>query len=450
MNMLKRSLICAATLLIACGGAQAGLFDKLQKLGNQMQTQGSGGMPGNAAGNAGAKKADANGDSTMDQICNQNFGAAYKGTYPDGKSAEDMVGQYFKVTADLSQKLKAGMATMHKGSVVNMRYLVSDLHDKKVASLARTFVDDPNVQNLGFIVALAQKGDGYKPENGPSELTEAKTLLALTILQHPDLALDKSKAAVILRENFLAESGLSIALLARFHLYGDYLNQDLNAFDNYIAQASSKYPVKLADQTIVYALQSIPNWKQKRQYEDLLKMSKDMQASLQKQQGSVKASANLRNRIVTLMQDGDRINEMTLEALGAGPLVAKIRARGERMKAEAGGKANLLEVYVTTQEAYLEESKKLLGSSPAISDDAKAKLKKANDLRAKNIAETYGITGQIALLMFSGNFNETMELGGAVNQYFADSCKATLRMAEYSKQAGVPESTAKIDPNKEL
>jgi len=450
MNMLKRSLVCAVTFLMVCGGAQANLFDQLQKIGNKLQTQGGVGIPGNSGVNAGPKKADASGNSTMDQICNQQLGGAYKGTYPDGKSAEDMVGQYFKVTADLSQKLKAGMATMHKGSVVNIRYLVSDLHDKKVASLARTFVDDPNVQNLGFIVALAQNGDGYKPENGPSELTEAKTLLALTILQFPDLALDKSKAAIILRENFTSESGLSIALLARFHLFGDYLNQDLNAFDNYIGQASSKYSVKLADQTILFALKAIPNWKQKRQYEDLLKMSKDMQATLQKQQGSAKASANLRGRIVTLMQDGDRINEMTLEALGAGPVVANIRARGERMKAEASGKTNLLEVYVTTQEAYSEETNKLLGASPAISDDAKAKLKNANDLRAKNISESYAIAGQIALLMFSGNFNETMELGGAVNRYFADSCKATLRMAEYAKQAGVPESTAKIDPNSEL
>jgi hypothetical protein len=445
VRMFKQILVTTTTLL-AFGTAQAGLFDQLQKLGNQIQMQ----NPSTGGAPAGGAKKNANGESTMDQICNQQFGAAYTGQFPAGKSAEDMVGQYFKVSADLSKKLKTGLATMHKGSMVNLRYVVGDLRDKKVESLARTFLDDPNMQNLGFIVALAQKGDGYKPEDGPSELTEAKTLLALTILQYSDLALDKGQAAVMLRENFMAESGLSIALLARFHLFGDYLNQNMSAFDNYIGQASSKYPVKLADQTIFYALKNIPNWAKRDQYNNLLKQSKDMQASFTKQQGSAKASANLRGRIVNLMQEGDRINAMTLEALGAGPLVAQYRAKGERMKAEAGGNANLVEVFVTNQEAYLEETNKLLLATPQLSGDARAKLKEANDLRAKNISESYAITGQIAMLFFSGNFNETMELGGSVNRYFADSCKATLRMSEFSKQAGVPESTAKIDANSEL
>ena len=443
--MFKRIFLTISTLLVF-GTAQAGLFDQLQKLGDSLQTQ----KPASGGAQAEGSRKNVSGESTMDQICNRQLGAVYSGTFPDGKSSADMVGKYFKVSPDLSQRLRVGSATMHKGSMINMRYLVEDLQDKKVKSLARTFLDDPNQENLGLIVTLAETGDGYKPDDGPSELTEARTLLALAILQYPELALDKGQAASILRKNFTADSGLSVALLARFHLYGDYLSHDMNLFDNYIGQASSKYPVKLADQTILYALENIPDWAQRDQYNRLLQQSKEMQASLAKQQGSVKASADLRDRILRLMQEGDRINAITLEALGAGPMVAQYRAKGERMKAEAGGNANLVEVYVTTQEAYLEETNKLLSAAPQLSEDAKTKLKEASDLRANNIAEAYAVTGQIAMLMFSGNFGETIELGGAFNRYFADSCKATLRMAKFAKQSGVPDSTAKVDPNTEL
>lgn len=447
--MFKKAIFSIGVLIFMHGAANAGLFDQLQKMGNKMQGKNgsveTSGQGANIGGNS------TNDNKNADQICTLNFGANYKGAYPEGKSAEDLVGQYFKGSADLSKKLSAGLATMHKGSMLNMRLLVTDLHDEKVLILARTFLDDPNTQNLGFIVALAQNGDGYKPQNGgPSERTEAKTLLALTLLQYPDLALDKGQAVALLKEGFIEESGLSIALLARFHLFGDYLNQDLSAFDNYLGQSSMNYPVKLADQTVFFALKNIPNWKQKRQYEDLMRQSAGMQASFQKQQGAINASADLRQRVISLMQEGERINDLTLEALGAGPLVAKIRARGERMKVEAGGKANLLEVYVTTQAAYQEEANALLSTSPVIDNTAKEKLKQANDLRIKNISATYAVAGQVAMLMFSGNINETIEIGGAVNQYFADSCKATLRMAQYSRQSGIPESLTTIDPKSEL
>lgn len=392
-------------------------------------------------------------EGTIDRVCKSVLPSPYEGKLPEGQSPEAIVGRYFRVSANLSEELRSKIDVMH-GVVAmpNLRDVIKlgDLRDNKVESLAQAFVSDPSVTNLAHIVYLAETGDGYEPEDGPSEKTEARTLLALTMLQYPDLALDRNLAPKILRENFLKKSGLSVALLARFHLFGDYLSKDVNAFSNYAGQASSLYQVHLNDQSIFYALEKIPNWQFKKQYEDLINQSKQMQDSLNRSKGSTQASASLRQRSQELVEKGLELDYQTMEALGAGPLVAQLRASGERKKKEASGEANIIGIAVSTSDEYRKEFEKLLASSPKLSEEAKNQLKAANQKRAENVNEMYALTGQIAMLFFNGNFGETQELGGQLNAYFRNACDVTFRSIRYAKESGVPEPIVSIDREAEL
>lgn len=410
---------------------------------------------GSQLGPASGQKAQAGSGSqqaqgSVDAICSRVLGAPYEGTFPPGVSAEELVAKYFNVTVDLGQKLRDGISAIRPGVMPNMEHMLRDLNDTDVRRLGEAFVRSPTIINLGHIVSLSERGDTYASENAPSQRTEARTLLGLVLLQYPDLVKTPGSAAVIFRENFTRNSGLSIAMLARMHLFGDGLPKDLSAFSNYVGQASSNYQVHINDQTIFYALDNLPGWPQANQYRSLLQSSKDMMASFNKSKNASAAAPAIRKQALTLMAKGEEIDGMTLEALGAGPTVAQLRARGERMRKEASGEANLIAVSVTTSDEYKQEFQRLLASSPKISDDAKKKLADANKLRLQNVNEMYRVTGQVALLFFNGNIAETQEIGGYVNAYFRNSCESTFRSIQFAREAGEPPPTVQINRDAEL
>jgi hypothetical protein len=410
---------------------------------------------GSQLGPASGQKAQAGSGSqpaqgSVDAICARVLGAPYEGTFPPGVSAEELVAKHFNVTVDLGQKLRDGISAIRPGVMPNMEHMLRDLNDTDVRRLGEAFVRSPTIINLGHIVSLSERGDTYASENAPSQRTEARTLLGLVLLQYPDLIKTPGSAAVIFRENFTRNSGLSIAMLARMHLFGDGLPKDLSAFSNYVGQASSNYQVHINDQTVFYALDNLPGWPQANQYRSLLQSSKDMMTSFNKSKNASAAAPAIRKQALTLMAKGEEIDGMTLEALGAGPTVAQLRARGERMRKEASGEANLIAVSVTTSDEYKQEFQRLLASSPNISDDAKKKLAEANKLRLQNVNEMYRVTGQVALLFFNGNIAETQEIGGYVNAYFRNSCESTFRSIQFAREAGEPPPTVQINRDAEL
>lgn len=387
---------------------------------------------------------------SVDAICIRVFGAPYEGTLPAGTSPEQIVGKYFKVSNELSQQLSAGISKIRPGVMPNIEHMVRDLNDTEVKRLAEAFVRSPTVVNLAFIVNLSERGDGYASENRPSQQTEARTLLGLVILQYPELALNSGHAAVIFRENFIRNSGLSTAMLARMHLFGDGLPKDIRAFSNYTGQASSNYQVYINDQTIFYALDNVADWSQADQYRSLLQGSKDMMESFNRSKNASSAAPIIRKRALQLMSKGEEIDFVTMEALGAGPTVAQLRARGERMRREASGEANLIKIAVETSDEYKKELNNLLNTSPKLSEDALAKLAEANKLRLENVNEMYNVTGQVALLFFGGNIAETQEIGAYVNSYFRNSCESTFRSIEFAREAGEPPPTTTINRDFEL
>jgi hypothetical protein len=417
------------------------LKKNMDKLGSQIQGPGQAKSAG-----AGAPK-----EGSVDAVCSRVLGPPYQGTLPAGTSAEELVGKFFNVSVDLGQKLREGISVLHVGSMPNIEHMVRDIHDQEIRRLGEAFIRNPTVINLAHIINKAESGDRYKPEDGPSQLTEARTLLALAIMQFPQIAKNPNQAATIFRENFIQDSGLSIAMMARLHLFGDLgVPKDINAFSNYVGQASNKYSVSINDQSIFYALGKIPNWQYANQYRSLIQQSQQMAASLNRSNGASQAAPAIRSQALVLMEKGREIDDMTLEALGAGPTVAQLRARGERMRKEASGEANLIKVSVTTSSEYKAEFERLLNSSPKLSDDARKKLADANQKRLENVGEMYKVTGQVALLFFNGNIAETQEIGAYINDYFRRSCETTFRTIQFAQEAGVPQPTTQISRDGDL
>lgn len=419
---MRKHLIALALLICAYPVTHAQSF--LQKLQNQLNQAAAGGGAANAGGNSG-----------IGALCTGY--APYKQKDLASSSPEQLVGKYFRVSADIEKQLLDGSGVNQKGTLGNFEAAVNDIKDKEIKKLGQAFMANPSVPVLAQIIAYAERGDGFMPEREPSEQGDARTLLAMVMMQYPELNANRDQVLPMLKQAESQNSGLAVAFIARAHLFGDYAPRNINAFSNYIAQASKNYPVKLADQTIFYAIEKMPDWNRRQQYLDLLRGSQQMQQSLQRQQNAAKSSDTYQ-RAINLMREGEKIDQLTLEALGAGPKIAEIRAKGEMLRKEGSGEANLINIEVTQSAEYQREVARLVGTNPKLTDEAKAKLAKANQLKIDNLTRMRGLTVEVALKFFSGDFGATMDSGGMVNRYYHNACNVAVRQLELSKQIGVP------------
>ncbi len=407
------------------------LNDQLKKAqqGNSAQGQSAPAVSSRSRGGS------ASSDS-FNAVCKQVLGAGYKEKKLSA-SPDAVVSKYFKVGADFEPKLLNGVNRSFKGSLVNLKSHISDIHEPSVRDLAEAFYANPSLTMLAQVVAYAETGDGYRDGEKPSERAEAQTLLAMILMQYPELANNKSDAHEILKRSSLENSGLGLALIARHFLFGDYAPQNINTFSNYIGRASSQYSVKLADQSIFFALNNIPNWQYRQQYTNLIKQSQQMTADFDRQRAAAKSS-DTNKRALVLMNEGRKIDELTLDALGAGPRMAEIRAKAELLKKEGGGEANLIEIAANQSATYKAEVAALLAKNPKLDDQAKTKLAEANKMMVQNLNAMKGITVEVALKFLSGDIGGTMESGGHINKYFRDACSVGRRQVELGKQAGLP------------
>lgn len=431
---MKKKIKIMSLSLIALGLSTPS-YAFLDKLNDKLKKIQQGGSPPAASPTGRSGGGAASGDA-FNATCKQVLGAGFKQKSLSA-SPDALVGKYFKLSADIEPKLSQGINRSFKGSLVNLKSHIQDIYDVTVRDLAEAFNANPSVAMIAQVIAYAETGDGYRDGDKPSERTEAQTLLAMILMQYPDLVLDKNKANEILRKSSLENSGLGLALIARHHLFGDYAPQNVNTFSNYIGRASGQYPVKLADQSIFYALNTIPNWQYRQQYLDLLKQSQQMTADFDRQRAAAKSS-DTNKRALILMSEGRKIDELTLEALGAGPRMAEIRAKAEMLKKEGAGEANLIEVAANQSASFKAEVNALLAKNPVLDNQAKEKLAEANRLMVQNLNSLKGITVEVALKFFSGDIGGTMESGEHINRYFRDACGVGKRKIELAKQAGVP------------
>jgi hypothetical protein len=439
--MMNKSVFlaaCAATVALAHAPAHAfldRLKNRLEKLQQGAVAPSGTAISGPSAGVQPGRPGSSSG--SFDAICKQVLGAPFKekklSVPPDV-----MVGTYVKLDPDTEVKLSRGIHHSHQGAFVNLRVHTPDLHDKTVRDLAESFLANPSVSMFAQVIAYAEGGDVFRDGEKPSERSEAQTLLAMLLMQYPDLIKDKSAAYRLLRQSSLDNSGLGTALIARAHLFGDHAPRNINTFSNYIARASSQYPVKLADQTIFFALTNIPSWPLRQQYLDLLRQSQEFAGGFERQRAAAKAT-DVNRRALALMQEGQRIDELTLNALGAGPRLAEIRAKAAMLSKEGSGEANLIEVATNQSEAFKQELNVLLAKSPQIDEGAKSKLAEANRLRVENLNVLKGLTMEVALKFLSGDIGGTQETGEHINRFFKDSCSVGRRQLDMAKQSGIQE-----------
>lgn len=427
LQALRMAAAVFALGLTTSGHAFLGGFTEALKKAQQ----GGGSPMGGATPSGSQASADA-----FNSTCKQVLGAPFKEKTLSAP-VDQVVGRYFKVAADTEPKLMGGINKSYTGTMVKLSAHVADIKDQTVRDLAESFVANPSMSILAQIVEYAENGDGYRDGENPSEKAEAQTLLAMVIMQYPELALNKGAASDLLRKSSLANSGLGLALIARAHLFGDFANKDINTFSNYIGRASGEYPVKLADQSIFYALEKIPNWQYRKQYLDLLKQSQEFTADFNRQREAAKSS-DTNKRALALMAQGQKIDELTLEALGAGPRMAEIRAKAEMLKKEGAGEANLIEVAANQSESFKAEVNAMLAKNPQLDDQAKERLAEANKLMLENLNGMKAITVELALKFFSGDIGGTQESGEHINRYFRDACSVGQRKIELAKQSGIP------------
>lgn len=430
-----RPKLTILALLIGVASPSYAFLDKLNDQLKKAQQNTSNPQANAPQGNRGRGGSSSASDS-FNSICKQVLGAGFKQKDLSG-TPEAVVSKYFKLSADLEPKLTQGINRSFKGSFVNLKSHIVDIHEPSIRDLAEAFNANPSVTMLAQIIAYAETGDGYRDGEKPSERTEAKTLLAMVLMQYPDLAINKNQAHELLRQSSLDNSGLGLALIARHFLFGDYAPQNINTFSNYIGRASGQYSVKLADQTIFFALNNIPNWQYRKQYTDLIKQSQQMTADFDRQRVAAKSS-DTNKRALVLMNEGRKIDELTLDALGAGPRIAEIRAKAELLRKEGAGEANLIEVAVNQSESFKSEVRALLAKNPKLDEQSKTKLAEANKLMVQNLNAMKAITVEVALKFLSGDIGGTMESGGHINKYFRDACSVGVRQVELGKQAGIP------------
>ena len=353
---------------------------------------------------------------------------------------EKVVAKYFRVSPETDKEFADGAQLMHVGSLISLRLHLDDLKDNAIRQLADAYLANPSIPMMAQVIAYSESGDGYSPENGPSELVEAKTLLAMMMMQYPKLTLNNGSINQLLRQADVGKSGLATTLLARNHLFGDYAPKNINTFTNYIGQAQSRYPIKLADRSIFYALEKIPNWAPRQLYLDGIKNSQDMQRNFQNQKQSA-STADYNRRAMDLMLQGNRADLLTLEALGAAPKIAEIKAKGEMLRKEAAGELNLIKVEVGASDDAKAEIMKMLAAAPVLDDAAKAKFNEALKIKADNLNRLFDLTTGMILTFLTLDMNEMLgkaEAAKYVDQYTRNTCQLIKRQVEVAKQSGMP------------
>jgi len=442
-SLLKVTFISAISVMPLV--VEAGMFDQFQK---QMQSVGKNNSADPARNQSFVHDQQANNsvaNNAIEESCRGIFGSHYQKAPLGGISDEQLVSRYFTVTPDLDAKLYDGINVWHKGSFNQLtKKIIEDLEDDDATKLGHAFKENPSVSMLAQVIYQSEHADAYEPENDsgetlPSSRAEMKTLLAMILLQYPDLLKYKQAPVEILKSNS-GNSKLRNTMMARFYLYGDYKENNIDIFSNYIAQGSG---IKTADATVVWAIQNVPDWKNRRMYQSLMNSSKSMQASLNRQREAA-AGSSINKRAIQLMKKGEEIDQLTAQALGIGDEVAKIRATGELMQKEATGEDNRIKILASQNEESSRVIRRHLSAETEMDSGAKKKFEKANKLRMENHADLVSIQSAVAMKFFTEGFGEALNSGPYINQYFRASCKTTMTSMQYANKVGVVVPTQSV------
>ena len=426
------------------------LFDKLKNVLPQTNQSKN---PGAAPQMPNSKTATSNSSNSSDEICKAVFGKPYKERKIS--SPDELIKKYFKTTPDFDKNLYQGINNQFSGTLISLPNHIEDLKEKNIKNLASSFVANPSTAILAQIIEYAEKGDGFIPPRvpEPSEKGDAQVLLAMVMMQYPQLSNSKEQVMTALKLGEKGGSALGTVFISRAYLYGDYARHDMNMFVATLGAGGRKYPTSLENNSIYYALEKVPpNWKQREDFIQQLQMVQEIQDSFKKQQAAADSQNNpINQKTLKLMEEGDAIDQLTLEALGAGPKMAEIRAKGEMLRKEGTGEADVIKIKVFQSEAAANLVSDLLRANPKLDGEAKLKFQKANQIRLDNVTKSYNLTAELALYFFNGNIGQVLNTGPLIKQYHRNSCNVLYRQIEIAKMTGVPtEMKSNIEMQKEL
>ena len=146
-----------------------------------------------------------NSTNSSDQICKAVFGKPFKERKIS--SPDELIKKYFKITPDLDKNLYQGINNQFSGTLISLPNHIEDLKEKNIKNLASSFVANPSTAMLAQIIDYAEKGDGFIPPRvaEPSEKGDAQVLLAMVMMQYPQLSNNKEQVMTALKAGDQAE-----------------------------------------------------------------------------------------------------------------------------------------------------------------------------------------------------------------------------------------------------
>ena len=409
--------------------------------GNSSDAEGSVGSDSQPAGNSMARRFEPRNSTErwIENSCRGVYGDPYQKKVL-GQSDDVIVSKYFKVDNDFDRRLDRGINVWWEGAHNQLTdFLIRDLQNPYAVKLGRAFKRNPSLSILAQVVHDSEHASTYVEatdnffDEQASDRTSVKTLLALIMMQYRDLLKDQSDIVILLKDAGLKHSGLASTMLARMYLHGDMVEENIETFSNYIARGSG---VVLRNDTILCALENVPDWLDAEMYRSLLNSSREMQASLNKKRRSER-SANLKEDAEGLMRTGHEINQLVAEAIGASDEIKNLQVTGGLMQGEAEGRDNLIEIYSSQNSESKEIIMKHLNSNLVLDESSREKFEEANRKRLENHRELVSLQGRLALSFLGSNFQDAIEYGEYVNQYFRDSCNVTIASVQYANSVGV-------------
>jgi hypothetical protein len=429
-----RAWVVLASLCTAFQACAFNLGDLAAKLQQLSQPQGP------SASTAGTRSP----SDWFDHVCGSVYGAPYE-RVPLRAGPADLIGRYFAVgdPTAFEQKLRAGVDRTHQGTLISLRLHVKDLHDKKIRRLAEAFVQNPSSDMLAQVMHFAEHGDRYFEEGVGSEWGEAQTLLAMVLMQYPELIRDRGQVMRLLRngDSQISQSNLAKALMARAFLFGDYATASFSDFDGRIVNPNPTPDARLRGLTIEWAIANVPQWNRRQQYEQQMRLARDMRGVMSSAFGAQRTPASIAaasQRASVLLDQADDVNRLTGDALGVGPEIAQIQARIEQVKRESTGEQNLVQV----RASITAESSAMLAAAtarrPQLESQAREKLVRANQLRADHLTQLRRYMVELAVMAIGGDVTQLEILTAPMGTLHRSSCDVGYRTLQFSEKLGDP------------
>lgn len=478
MIFKKTALAVIVAASIASSNANAFFGDLGKGLGDAVG--GIADSVGDAVGSVTGSDEPGKDEGIVGWICRSQFGDEYEmvDLNAKGSSVKSEVSQYLKWNDNISVNLyKQRNKKWGEAAPKLSKAFAEELNNSTLRDLTMAYRLNPSDAMLAQVIyhsnnmsdAVATDPDGNPEPNSLSDQHQAKTLLAVILMQNRNLLKDKNAPFKLLKEASEGNSGIASAIISRMYFFGDMQKKNIDKGTEYLAKNARN--TDLGKATSQWAMENIPNWKGAQAHQTSESFG-NLFGGIAKNAKEVGKKADVFTDFdqwtLESYQKANDVNLLTLEALGQADNVKKLRIAGKEMQAQAKGDRNLIEI-LASQNAESEEMViSHLKADTKMSDASKKKFEEAYKERAKlmnaikdKVGSTVGSTALNAgLLTLSGEDPEKALVGGALALYaqwevqsdlLETHCRVGQASDEYASRVGSINTTVtKADLEAEL